>query len=208
VSEQGAFAGSERDGLADPLNPAGRASAPRGRRRQTTAGRAQARRGRGSQGSRGHGRREDLRLLLLERRGAMHARTAALNQLSALVVTAPEHVREQLGALSGERLAQAAARLRPRAEVINAFCVGSATVSSDSRRRSPSPSAHSPRSSPSWRPSCSRSVALDPSAPRNCSSNAATPAGSGARPPSPRSRARAGRCLERQATTPPAEPRR
>ena len=63
---------------------------------------------------RGGGRREDLRLLLLERRGAMQARNAALNQLSALLVTAPEHVRERLGALSGERLAQAAARLRPR----------------------------------------------------------------------------------------------
>jgi transposase len=57
---------------------------------------------------RGGGRREDLRLLSLERRGAMQARNAALNQLSALVVTAPEHVRERLGALSGERLAQAA----------------------------------------------------------------------------------------------------
>jgi hypothetical protein len=68
---------------------------------------------------RGDGRREDLCLLLLERRGAMQARTAALNQLSALVVTAPEHVRERLGALSGERLARAAARLRPREEVVN-----------------------------------------------------------------------------------------
>jgi transposase len=68
---------------------------------------------------RGDGRREDLRLLLLERRSAMQARNAALNQLSALVVTAPEHVRERLGALSGERLAQAAARLRPREEVVN-----------------------------------------------------------------------------------------
>jgi transposase len=68
---------------------------------------------------RGDGRREDLRLLLLERRGAMQARNAALNQLSALVVTAPDHLRRRLGALSGERLAQAAARLRPRAEVVN-----------------------------------------------------------------------------------------
>jgi transposase len=68
---------------------------------------------------RGGGRREDLRLLLLERRSALQARTAALNQLSALLVTAPEHVRERLGALSGERLAQAAARLRPRPDVIN-----------------------------------------------------------------------------------------
>jgi transposase len=68
---------------------------------------------------RGGGRREDLRLLLLERRGAMQARTAALNQLSALLVTAPDQVRERLGALSGERLAQAAARLRPHPDVVN-----------------------------------------------------------------------------------------
>ncbi|MGH2980754.1 MAG: IS110 family transposase [Solirubrobacterales bacterium] len=66
----------------------------------------------------GGGRREDLRLLLLERRGAMQARNAALNQLSALVVTAPEHVRERLGGLSGERLAHATARLRPRPDVV------------------------------------------------------------------------------------------
>ena len=55
---------------------------------------------------------------MLERRGALQARTAALNQLSALVITAPDHTRERLGRLSGERLAHAAARLRPSAEVI------------------------------------------------------------------------------------------
>jgi transposase len=68
---------------------------------------------------RGGGRREDLRLLLLERRSAMQARNAALNQLSALVVTAPDNTRARLGALSGARLAQAAARLRPSSEVMN-----------------------------------------------------------------------------------------
>lgn len=67
---------------------------------------------------RGGGGREDLRLLLLERRSAMRARTAALNQLSALVVTAPDPVRERLGTLSGERLAAAAARLRSRPDVL------------------------------------------------------------------------------------------
>src|SRR5215207_1548156 len=66
---------------------------------------------------RGGGRREDLRLLLLERRGAMQARTAALNQLSAVLVTAPDHIRERLAGLSGERLARAAARLRSRPDV-------------------------------------------------------------------------------------------
>jgi transposase len=67
---------------------------------------------------RGGGRREDLRLLLLERRGAMQARTAALNQLSSVLITAPEHVRERLQALAGERLAGEAARLRPRPDVV------------------------------------------------------------------------------------------
>jgi energy-coupling factor transporter ATP-binding protein EcfA2 len=65
---------------------------------------------------RGGGRREDLRLL--ERRGAMQARNAALNQLSALLVTAPDQPGGRLGALSVERLAQAAARLRQRADVV------------------------------------------------------------------------------------------
>jgi len=68
---------------------------------------------------RGGGRREDLRLLLLERRGAMQARNAALNQLSAVLVTAPDQLRARLGALSGDRLAHAVARLRPSAEVTN-----------------------------------------------------------------------------------------
>src|SRR3954462_2960061 len=68
---------------------------------------------------RGGGRPEDLRLLLLERRSAMQARTAALNQLSAVLVTAPEHLRERLGGLSAARLAQAAAQLRPRPDVTN-----------------------------------------------------------------------------------------
>ena len=56
---------------------------------------------------------------MLERRGAMQARNAALNQLSALLVTAPDQLRERLGALSGETLARAAARLRPSSEVMN-----------------------------------------------------------------------------------------
>ena len=66
---------------------------------------------------RGGGRREELRLLLLERRSAVRARTAALNQLSALVVTGPAQVRARLEPLSGERLARAAARQRSGPEV-------------------------------------------------------------------------------------------
>jgi transposase len=40
---------------------------------------------------------------------------------------------------------------------------------------------------PSTRPICSRSLASDPSAPRSCSSRAATPGGWSVKPPSPRS---------------------
>jgi len=68
---------------------------------------------------RGGGGREELRMLLLERRGAMQARNAALNQLGAVLVTAPDQIRTRLGALSGDRLAHVAARLRPGTEVGN-----------------------------------------------------------------------------------------
>src|SRR6266540_2321878 len=64
--------------------------------------------GEGLSRPRGGGRREELRVLLLERRSAVQARTAAVNQLSSLVVTAPDQLRERLGKLTGERLARAA----------------------------------------------------------------------------------------------------
>jgi transposase len=56
--------------------------------------------------------RELLRALLVERSGAERARTAALNQLQALVVTAPAGLRERLDGLRGERLGQRVVRLR------------------------------------------------------------------------------------------------
>lgn len=61
---------------------------------------------------RGGGVREDLRLLLLERRGAVRARTAALNQLQAVVVTAPEALRARFRGLDGSELAATVAGLR------------------------------------------------------------------------------------------------
>jgi transposase len=61
---------------------------------------------------RGGGVREDLRLLLLERRGAVRARTAALNQLQGVLVTSPETIRARFRGLSGQKLARAASRLR------------------------------------------------------------------------------------------------
>ena len=59
------------------------------------------------------GPREDLRVLLLERRSAIRARTATVNQLQAVVVTAPERLRSRLGGRGSEQLARAVARLRP-----------------------------------------------------------------------------------------------
>ena len=56
--------------------------------------------------------RELLRALLVERSGAERARTAVLNQLQALVVTAPAGLRERLDGLGGEQLARRAGRLR------------------------------------------------------------------------------------------------
>jgi transposase len=65
---------------------------------------------------RGGGQREHLRVLLVERRGAVQARTAAINQLHALIVTAPDALRERLSGLSKPRLVEAAARLQSSAD--------------------------------------------------------------------------------------------
>lgn len=61
---------------------------------------------------RGFGEREQLRVLLVERRSARQAQTAALNQLHALVVTAPPTLRGRLERLRGLPLAKRAAALR------------------------------------------------------------------------------------------------
>ena len=63
---------------------------------------------------RGGGQREQLRVLLLERRGAVRARTAALNQLDAVIVTAPHDLRRRLSAAPRTHLLATVARLRRR----------------------------------------------------------------------------------------------
>lgn len=90
-----------RAGKSDPLD-ADRA----GRRLLAGEGLAQPR---------GLGERETLRALLVERRSAQQARQVALNQLRALLVTAPVGLREQLTPASADALVKAARRLRPRA---------------------------------------------------------------------------------------------
>jgi transposase len=63
---------------------------------------------------RGGGQREQLRVLLLERRGATRARTAALNQLDAVIVTLPDNLRRGLARLPKRQLIKTVVRLRHR----------------------------------------------------------------------------------------------
>jgi transposase len=58
--------------------------------------------GEGLSTPRGGGQRDRLRVLLLERRGATRARTAALNQLHAAIVTAPAGLRARLDRVPSE----------------------------------------------------------------------------------------------------------
>jgi transposase len=142
---------------------------------------------------RGGGKREELRLLLLERRSAQRARTCALNQLRAVVVAAPADLRSRLERLNGERLAERASRLRggpTRATLI--------AVLRRLGRRARALAAEVPSSTSSCARSCTLSGlsscgsrASARCAPRSCSSRAGRLAACAARPPSPRSPARA-----------------
>jgi transposase len=61
----------------------------------------------------GNGQVEMIRSLRVARTSAIKARTQAINALRALVVTAPDELREQLRALSAVRLVQTAVELEP-----------------------------------------------------------------------------------------------
>jgi transposase len=58
------------------------------------------------------GDREAIRVLLVTRRGAMHARTRAINHLKALIVTSREELRHQLRRQDTDELITRCARLR------------------------------------------------------------------------------------------------
>jgi transposase len=60
---------------------------------------------------------ESIRVLHLTRAGAIKARTAAINELRALLVTAPAELREHLTGKSTPALISASARLRPGADL-------------------------------------------------------------------------------------------
>jgi transposase len=61
---------------------------------------------------RARGTREALRVLLTCRHGAVTARTATINQLKALVVSAPAQLRSQLASMDAGELVGVCARLR------------------------------------------------------------------------------------------------
>jgi transposase len=56
---------------------------------------------------------ESIRLLHTVRSGAVKARTACINELQALLITAPAQLREHLAGGKGAKLVQACARLQP-----------------------------------------------------------------------------------------------
>jgi len=58
-------------------------------------------------------RREALRLLLIARRSAVDVRREALTQLRAVIVTAPDELRQELRGLSASKLLDRCKRLRP-----------------------------------------------------------------------------------------------
>jgi transposase len=61
------------------------------------------------------GRVEAIRTLRLAKRSAIKARTQAMNQLHAVLLTGPTDLRQQLRTLTGRRLVDACTRLRPAA---------------------------------------------------------------------------------------------
>ncbi|MEV8252324.1 IS110 family transposase [Microbacterium sp. NPDC076768] len=61
----------------------------------------------------GDGAVESLRILIGERRSAAKARAQVMNQIHALLITAPELVRHAFRALSGQRLVNTLAKTRP-----------------------------------------------------------------------------------------------
>ena len=78
------------------------------------------------------GEREMMRILLSAREGAVHAHTQGVNQLQALVTTAPERLRGRLRDLRGEQLVKACLALRSGGDPETALTA--ATLRSVARR--------------------------------------------------------------------------
>lgn len=91
---------------------------------------------------------EAIRSLRVARRGAVKARTQAINQLRAQIVTAPAELREQLRGLTRGALVDTCARLRPAAAGAELARLDPATVRRAGRGEDCSATAGSPLSTP------------------------------------------------------------
>jgi transposase len=77
---------------------------------------------------------EAIRALHVARRGAVKARTAAINQLKSQVITAPGALREQLTALSTTELIATCARLRPGPDLTDPVAAAKKALRAMARR--------------------------------------------------------------------------
>ncbi len=127
----------------------------------------------------GDGPIEMLRLFRLARASAVKARTQAINQLKAVIITADPQLRETLSGLTSAALIRHCANL-PQAAPTDAATAARHTLRRLALRiqasppRSASCSNRSPPCSTPTRPSCCNATASDPTAPPRCSSLPAT----------------------------------
>ena len=142
---------------------------------------------------RARGRREALRALETTRRGAQTARTAAINELEALIISAPVDLRDQLrGLTTTAQIAACAAfacpqNLSANSEPPNKPSAATPGASKPSPARSPTCRRRYVASSRSSPPNSSTSPASAQSAPHRSTSPGRTPAGAATKPPSPAS---------------------
>jgi transposase len=81
-----------------------------------------------------NGRVEMIRTLRVARRSALKARSQATNQLKALLITAPEELRRELGNLSTAKLVAKAAQFRPGKNPEELLAISKLTLKSIARR--------------------------------------------------------------------------
>jgi transposase len=152
---------------------------------------------------------ESIRQLRVAREGAVKARTAALNQLSVLLVTAPGELRQQLAVRKTTRgkvslclrLRPDAAQTQNRCKRPSSLCAASLSAPASSRSKSACSTRTSLGSSPPPHHEQPARSASRPSTAASCSSAPArTSNDSATRPPSPASAAPA------QSPPPPAAP--
>lgn len=77
---------------------------------------------------------ESIRALHVARRGAVKARTAAINQIKTQLVTAPAVLRERLGSLGTAELVATCARLRPGSDLSDPVAAAKKSLRAEARR--------------------------------------------------------------------------